>query len=182
MAARAEARDLAERIRVAKRAYQKALADIQILDGEVHMIEAGEPVERLLALAAMEGLPIMSEESAAAARAELVALAGEEVANAERAISLRQFRELLDEELAYHSKAAASRNSPSCSLPGCANPAPYMCSKCSSAYYCSEEHQKADWKRHKPVCRALNAKAGGRRKSRRSKHSKRSTRKSKRRY
>jgi hypothetical protein len=68
-----------------------------------------------------------------------------------------------------------------CSLPGCTESAPYMCSKCSSAYYCSAEHQKADWKRHKPVCRALSAKAGGRRKSRRSKQSKRSHRKTKRR-
>ena len=72
-----------------------------------------------------------------------------------------------------------------CSHPECTNPAPYMCGKCRSAYYCCEEHQKDDWNRHKPECHKLSAKAGGQRKSRRSKrskHSKRSTRKSKRRY
>jgi len=77
------------------------------------------------------------------------------------------------------SSLVAPASSHLCSLPGCTNPAPYMCGKCSSAFYCSPEHQKADWKRHKPECRALSAKAGGRRKSRRSK---RSTRKTKRRH
>ena len=72
-----------------------------------------------------------------------------------------------------------------CSHPECTNPAPYMCARCRSAYYCGPEHQKDDWNRHKPECVTLGAKAGGQRKSRRSKHSKhskRSTRKSKRRY
>ena len=182
MAERAAARDLANRIREAKRAYRMALFDIMISDEEAKISEEGEPVERLLALAAMEHLPIMSEESAAAARDELVAIAGEEVANIERVAVFEDFRRFLDEHRAHH---AASASSHLCSLPGCTSPAPYMCSKCRSAYYCSEDHQMTDWKRHKPECRALSAKAGGRHKSRRSKrskHSKRSTRKSKRRY
>ena len=66
-----------------------------------------------------------------------------------------------------------------CSLPGCTAPAHSMCGRCRSAFYCGQEHQKDDWKRHKPECHALSAKAGGRRKSRRSK---RSHRKTKRRY
>jgi hypothetical protein len=77
--------------------------------------------------------------------------------------------------------AEAARVHP-CSLPGCTTPAPYMCARCRSAYYCSQEHQKADWNRHKRECRALSTKAGGRRKSRRSKRSKRSHRKTKRRH
>ena len=179
----AAAANMAQKIERAIFAYRKALSHIHLSDEEAIMMEDGIPVERLLALAAMEGLPIMSEESAAEARAELVALAGEDVANAEREKSLRQWREMLDEELEYHSKAAVTARSHTCSLPGCTNPAPYMCSKCQSAYYCSEEHQKDDWKRHKPECRALSAKAGGkRRKSRRSKRFKRSNRKTKRRY
>jgi len=39
---------------------------------------------------------------------------------------------------------------------GRANPLK-QCAKCKKAYYCSRECQKADWKSHKPVCRAVNA-------------------------
>ena len=68
-----------------------------------------------------------------------------------------------------------------CSHLDCLKLAPYTCGRCLSAYYCGPEHQRADWNRHKRECRALSAKAGGRRKSQRSKQSKRSHRKTKRR-
>lgn len=36
----------------------------------------------------------------------------------------------------------------------CGVPASLKCSKCRCVYYCSVEHQKADWKSHKKVCAA----------------------------
>lgn len=28
------------------------------------------------------------------------------------------------------------------------------CAACSGVFYCSAEHQKEDWKKHKPICKA----------------------------
>lgn len=30
------------------------------------------------------------------------------------------------------------------------------CGRCQTAFYCSQEHQKLDWRSHKPICRAPN--------------------------
>ncbi|XP_069699803.1 uncharacterized protein SmydA-5 [Periplaneta americana] len=35
----------------------------------------------------------------------------------------------------------------------CSAPAAHKCSACKQAAYCSKEHQKQDWKKHKDVCR-----------------------------
>jgi hypothetical protein len=32
------------------------------------------------------------------------------------------------------------------------------CSKCKSAYYCCQDHQKLDWKEHKPECKIIQQK------------------------
>ncbi|KAJ4462727.1 hypothetical protein PAPYR_742 [Paratrimastix pyriformis] len=34
----------------------------------------------------------------------------------------------------------------------CGKPATKRCSRCQAAFYCSAEHQKADWKKHKATC------------------------------
>ena len=49
----------------------------------------------------------------------------------------------------------------SCGLPGCgkAGPSNRLCSACRGIYYCSKDHQKQHWGRHKTVCRATTAKA-----------------------
>ena len=39
-----------------------------------------------------------------------------------------------------------------CGLESCNNNAEKKCSMCGSLYYCCVEHQKQDWKRHKPKC------------------------------
>jgi hypothetical protein len=48
-----------------------------------------------------------------------------------------------------------------CTVPTCAIPAQFACSKCTSAFYCSPECQRADWPRHKTECKTLAAAAGG---------------------
>lgn len=44
-----------------------------------------------------------------------------------------------------------------CAFPGCSTVAALFkkCAGCKSVRYCSRKHQKADWKRHKPMCTAL---------------------------
>ncbi|KAH8284578.1 hypothetical protein KR018_004941 [Drosophila ironensis] len=42
-----------------------------------------------------------------------------------------------------------------CAACGC--PAPNACSKCKATHYCSAEHQRAHWPRHKPTCGASPA-------------------------
>lgn len=54
----------------------------------------------------------------------------------------------------------------SCSLPACNAYASdevrlRLCSGCGVAAYCSDAHAAADWRRHKPVCRAAKATATG---------------------
>jgi len=39
-----------------------------------------------------------------------------------------------------------------CHLPDCGLPANYTCSKCVTVGYCSSEHQRTEWKAHKPNC------------------------------
>ena len=39
-----------------------------------------------------------------------------------------------------------------CSLPGCSAPAPLTCGGCQKASYCSKEHQRKDWARHRRQC------------------------------
>ena len=48
-----------------------------------------------------------------------------------------------------------------CAHPGCSNASKTFqaCGGCRSVRYCSSEHQKADWKRHKPRCLAERAAA-----------------------
>ncbi|CAG9767247.1 unnamed protein product [Ceutorhynchus assimilis] len=36
----------------------------------------------------------------------------------------------------------------------CRNPAKQKCAGCNCVYYCSREHQKFDWKKHKKVCKS----------------------------
>lgn len=36
----------------------------------------------------------------------------------------------------------------------CASPAKLRCSSCKDAFYCSQDHQKEDWKCHKIICRS----------------------------
>ena len=33
-----------------------------------------------------------------------------------------------------------------------------QCAGCRVVYYCCHEHQKLDWKRHKPICKRVQAK------------------------
>ncbi|KAJ1426285.1 hypothetical protein B484DRAFT_397628 [Ochromonadaceae sp. CCMP2298] len=35
-----------------------------------------------------------------------------------------------------------------------------MCGACMQVYYCTKEHQKLDWKRHKKDCVPMRAKKG----------------------
>jgi hypothetical protein len=47
----------------------------------------------------------------------------------------------------------------SCHYPGCENSsqrATLVCSRCHQCYYCSGEHQRLDWKQHKPYCSAVD--------------------------
>ncbi len=39
----------------------------------------------------------------------------------------------------------------------CSAPASQRCQQCKSSYYCSREHQLADWKKHKGRCKAIAA-------------------------
>ncbi len=39
-----------------------------------------------------------------------------------------------------------------CSVSACEKPADKSCGKCRTAYYCSVECQKIDWRAHKPLC------------------------------
>jgi hypothetical protein len=154
--------DARKRLQEAQRMYHEAVEDLASKDYYFHeakeegLANAGELKE-------LEDEAKIAETMAATAQ-DAVDTAFNAVEAAEKAAA-----------------AEAARVHP-CSLPGCTNPAHSMCGKCLSAYYCSQEHQKADWNRHKRECRILSAKAGGRRKSRRSKRSKRSHRKTKRRY
>eukprot|EP01116_Phalansterium_solitarium_P025618 TRINITY_DN9884_c0_g2_i1.p1 TRINITY_DN9884_c0_g2~~TRINITY_DN9884_c0_g2_i1.p1 ORF type:complete len:462 (+),score=201.48 TRINITY_DN9884_c0_g2_i1:172-1557(+) len=34
----------------------------------------------------------------------------------------------------------------------CGQPAPKRCSRCKNEWYCCEDHQRASWKNHKPIC------------------------------
>lgn len=44
---------------------------------------------------------------------------------------------------------------PLCTL--CSNPAPFSCSRCHTASYCTPAHQKDHWVTHKDICKALSA-------------------------
>ena len=39
-----------------------------------------------------------------------------------------------------------------CQLAGCDEKAPNRCSRCKSVWYCGVDHQRQDWKNHKPAC------------------------------
>lgn len=39
-----------------------------------------------------------------------------------------------------------------CGVENCKQPAPFRCSRCQISWYCSVEHQKLDWKKHKKLC------------------------------
>ena len=39
----------------------------------------------------------------------------------------------------------------------CSEPATQRCQQCKSSYYCSREHQLADWTAHKARCKAIAA-------------------------
>ncbi len=40
-----------------------------------------------------------------------------------------------------------------CYLPECKVRAPNRCGGCKAAFYCSREHQMADWRAHRPECK-----------------------------
>lgn len=47
---------------------------------------------------------------------------------------------------------------PLCTAPGCGKTtAELRCGKCQAAFYCDSNCQKADWRRHKKVCKAVQA-------------------------
>ena len=148
-----------QRLQKAEREYEEAVEDLASLDFYIEELKReGADVERL---------KVLDDDLK---RFAAMAKAAQDALNtASNAVKVAE-------------EAASAPSKHLCSLPGCTNPALFMCGKCLSAYYCGQEHQKADWNRHKTKCRILSAKAGGRRKSRRSKRSKRSHRKTKRRY
>lgn len=37
----------------------------------------------------------------------------------------------------------------------CQSAASMQCSRCKKVHYCGVEHQKSDWKAHKPQCKGL---------------------------
>ncbi len=45
-----------------------------------------------------------------------------------------------------------------CGNIGCENKSNFVCSNCHLVYYCSKEHQKLDWKRHKLNCKEIKNK------------------------
>jgi tetratricopeptide (TPR) repeat protein len=47
-----------------------------------------------------------------------------------------------------------------CGFPGCSRVATKRCSACKGQWYCSQEHQRSDWKAHKIMCRK-EAEVGG---------------------
>ena len=170
-AAREEEGDAHNRVADEEAGAAEALLEAQARI-RVAQASAGTILRRLADItAAGRNAVVAARRNAAAAAATQAALAAEQNNNAARAAVAER------NATARSAASAPSARIHPCSFPGCTNTAPYMCAKCSSSFYCSKEHQQADWKRHKPVCYALSAKAGGRRRK-----SRRSTRKSKRRY
>ena len=55
----------------------------------------------------------------------------------------------------------------------CKEPASSLCAGCRKVAYCSRECQRADWPKHKAVCKSLGAKGGKRKTSKRRKSAKR---------
>lgn len=53
------------------------------------------------------------------------------------------------------SNAQCRSNSNICAV--CSEPATQRCQQCKSSYYCSREHQLADWTAHKARCKAIAA-------------------------
>ncbi len=58
-------------------------------------------------------------------------------------------------------KTSADSFSKTCSAghitPACHNPAPLRCARCKTICYCSPDHQKEDWPRHKKECNELKS-------------------------
>ena len=48
-------------------------------------------------------------------------------------------------------------NARPCGFPGCFRAATKRCSACKGQWYCSQEHQRSDWKAHKIMCPVLKA-------------------------
>ena len=42
-----------------------------------------------------------------------------------------------------------------CGFPGCSMAATKRCSACKGQWYCSQEHQRSDWKAHKVECKRI---------------------------
>ena len=101
-------------------------------------------------------------------------LTGEETADEPAAYARHdaKTRESLKEGLVQAASDAlggvVARHSTSCWAAGCISAATEAgqrlraCGSCSAARYCSQEHQRADWPRHKKCCKALTrARAAG---------------------
>lgn len=59
-----------------------------------------------------------------------------------------------DESHASNSSTPSTDKKDRCAV--CSVPADKRCSKCHKVYYCSAEHQKQDWRRHRPSCNSSN--------------------------
>uniref|UniRef100_F1KUB5 hypoxia-inducible factor-proline dioxygenase n=1 Tax=Ascaris suum TaxID=6253 RepID=F1KUB5_ASCSU len=61
----------------------------------------------------------------------------------------------------FHSLMGASSHKKGCAfcgVPNAPNGAPLLrCQHCDMVAYCGEEHQKFDWKRHKPLCKTVQS-------------------------
>lgn len=67
---------------------------------------------------------------------------------------MRKLNELVtqEEELNKQQEEEKMKRNRKCLF--CDNPDPqYKCARCKTAYYCSKECQKADWKLHKRICK-----------------------------
>ena len=55
--------------------------------------------------------------------------------------------------MCYHIPSSRARCCPdTCGFLGVVGGETFKCPACKAAWYCGVEYQKADWKKHKPLC------------------------------